>query len=541
MNFILLLVAVILIACVFASKISSKLGIPILLLFIALGMLCGSDGLLGIEFSDYTITEQISTIALIIIMFYGGFGTNWKAARPVALKAGLMSSFGVVITAGIVGLFCYFIMQMSLLEGLLIGSVIGSTDAASVFSILRSKSLNLKHGLASLLEIESGSNDPIAYMLTITILSIMSGTATGGNMILNVLAQLGFGLLCGGAIALAARYVFKKITFDLNGIYPIFVIAVALAAFALASLLGGNGFLSVYLVGIILGNSHLPDEGQLVHFFDGVTWIMQILLFFMLGLLSFPSRMIHSLIPAVIIFLFLSFIARPIATGLILTPFRVPWRDQALISWAGLRGAASIVFAIYAMVSDADPGFDIFHIVFCVCLLSVLFQGTLLPLLARKLRLVDERENVFKTFNGYQEENSLNLVEIHLSPKHPWIGAQISELALAKRSLVVMIKRGEDIVIPSGNTLLEEHDILVVSMQSYQGDADVRLFEVRVGKGHAWSEKKIEEISLPDDTLIVMIRRGEDVITPKGHTKILAGDVLVLNDAHTHHFKGRFS
>ena len=309
----------------------------------------------------------------------------------------------------------------------------------------------------------------------------------------------------------------------------------------MSSLLGGNGYLSVYLVGIILGNSRLPEESQLVHFFDGVSWIMQILLFFMLGLLCFPTRVFDNLLPAVVIFLFLTFVARPVAAGLILTPFRVPFRDQALVCWAGLRGAASIVFAIYAMVSDASTGFDIFHIVFCVCLLSVLFQGTLLPVFAKKLRLVDERENVFKTFNGYQKESTLNLVEIHLSPRHPWVGAAIRDLALPARSLVVMVKREDEIIIPSGDTILADHDILVVSMQRYSGESDVRLFEVRIDQNHAWCGKQVKEISLPDDTLVVMIRRGEEVITPKGQSEIRPGDVLVLNDARIHDFKGRFS
>ena len=270
MSLAILVCALILIACIISNKFSNKIGVPVLALFIILGMLMGSDGIFGIEFSDFHLAEQVCSVGLIFIMFYGGFGTNWKIAKPVAVQSVLLSTLGVVITSVLAGLFCHLVLKTSLLEGLLIGSVIGSTDAASVFSILRSKKLNLKHNLASLLEIESGSNDPTAYMMTMIFLSLMSAQKTGA-FVWMILAQIGFGLLFGFGVAILSVWVLKRLNFENSGIQAIFVVAIALAAYALPSVLGGNGYLSVYITGIVLGNSRIRQKVELVHFFDGLT------------------------------------------------------------------------------------------------------------------------------------------------------------------------------------------------------------------------------------------------------------------------------
>ena len=262
----LILGAVVIIICILSNKITSRFGIPMLLAFILLGMLFGSEGLFQIAFDDFPFAENLCPLALICIMFYGGFGTRWDIARPVAAKAALLSSAGTILTAGITGLFCHLVLHFSLIEGLLIGAVLCSTDAASVFYVLRSRSLSLQYNTDSLLEVESGSNDPFAYTLTLILLSIMqSGSALSARGVLTLAAaQLGFGLLTGALIALAARWFLQFLTFEVNGFDAVFMLAVALLSYALPTYIGGNGYLSAYLVGIILGNSPMPNKKGLV-------------------------------------------------------------------------------------------------------------------------------------------------------------------------------------------------------------------------------------------------------------------------------------
>ncbi len=531
MNILLLITALLIISCILFDKLSRRIGVPTLLIFIVLGMLFGSDGLFKIPFDNYPLAEQICSIALLFIMFYGGFGTNWKAAHPVAGKAIVMSTLGVVATALLTGGFCCLVLKMDWLEGLLIGSVISSTDAASVFSILRSKKLNLKGGLASLLEIESGSNDPVAYMMVIIVLSLMS-EKSGTSIPYLLFSQITYGLAFGLLIGFIAVKILKKVNFGNNGLNTIFVFSVALLAYALPAALGGNGYLSVYLAGIILGNSKIADKIALVHFFDGITNLMQIFLFFLLGLLSFPSRMPQILLTSLAIALFLTLIARPAAVGLLLTPLRVPLRQQLLVSFAGLRGAAAIVFAIFVTVSRGETQYDIFHIVFCVALLSVALQGTLLPWISKKLNLIDTEESVLKTFNDYQDDSSTALIQLKVGEKHPWIGKNLTEINLIAHALVVIIKRGEDTLIPQGNTEIQKGDVLILSCETYQEDIDqVNLSEIEITPDHAWRDKQISEVALPSGTLVVMLKRKSGTVIPKGDTRIHPNDILVLSES----------
>ncbi|WP_040198120.1 potassium/proton antiporter [Candidatus Soleaferrea massiliensis] len=524
----ILIFSVTMIICVACSKLSTKIGVPSLLLFIVLGMLFGSDGIVGIQFDDYHFAQKFCSVALIFIMFYGGFGTNWRMAKPVAKQAILLSSAGVVMTAALTGLFCHLVLRMSLLEGLLVGSVIGSTDAASVFSILRSKKLNLKHSLASLLGIESGSNDPTAYMLTVICLSLMSA-GKGDNYFYMIFAQIGYGLAIGFGIAFLAVILVKKIKFESSGLSTILVASIALAAYALPEMIGGNGYLSVYITGIVLGNQKFSSKIELVHFFDGFTWVMQIFLFFSIGLLATPSKIPTILLPSVLIALFLTFVARPAAVYSILSCFRMPFKQQTLVAWSGLRGAASIVFAIYAVVSDAYTKSDIFHIVFCVALLSVAVQGTLLPILARKLDLVGSGDTVFKTFNDYQDHTQVRLFDVPIEENHPWAGCKLRDILLPPESLVVVIKRGAKNIVPNGSTKLLAHDVVVLNAAVYQEDAEETMYEETIHEGHPWIGKKVYQAKLPPDAYIVMIDRDGERMIPQRDTVIRQDDLVVMN------------
>lgn len=528
MLILLALVSIVIVTCVLCNKLSNKMGVPVLLAFILLGVAFGSDGIFKIHFDDFVLVERVCTIALIFIMFYGGFGTNWKEARVVAPKALMLSSLGVVITAFLVGVFCYHVLHFEWLESLLIGAVLSSTDAASVFSVLRSKQLNLKYGTASLLELESGSNDPWAYMLTVLILSVMRGeSGTPVSIMTTVLQQVLVGLIVGMLIAWIGMWAIRHIDFETSGFDTIFVVAIALMAYTFPSLLGGNGYLSTYIVGLVLGNVTLPDKKRMVHFFDGATGLMQMLVFFLMGLLAFPSQMPSILLPAVAIFLFLTFIARPLAVCPLLSVFRSNLSQQSVVSWAGLRGAASIVFAIMVTVDDAYTKNDVFHIVFCVVLLSIGVQGSLLPLISRRLHMIDNSQDVMKTFNDYTEESSLQFVALTLEKGHEWISRQIQSIILPPQMRIAYIRRGEEQVIPRGSTILEEEDILIMSAVEYQGSRPIAMKEVYVDKKHKWNNRQLNELELPHSRIVLIKRKGHS-FAPTGESRIVEGDMLVL-------------
>ncbi len=463
---LLIFAAIVLLLCVFSSKLLYRFGIPALLIFLILGMLFGSDGVGGIYFDNFELAEQIGSFGLIFIMFYGGFGTSWKAAKPVLGPSIWLASAGVVITALLTGWFCYAILHTTLLEGFLVGAVIASTDAASVFSILRSRKLNLRGGLASILEVESGSNDPIAYMLTIAILSMMSVEGQA-NLVPMVAMQIVFGLGIGFALAWISAKILKKINFEIEGLYTIYVVGIVVLGYALSQLVGGNGYLCVYVIGIILGNTKLKHKRMLVHFFDGISWIMQMVLFFVLGLLAYPSHIPAIIGPAVLIALFMIFVARPAAVFGILSFFKIPVKEKLFVSWVGLRGAAAIVFAIMAIIQAPVLKNDVFHIVFFVALFSVAVQGTLTPFFAKKLGLVEKDNSVFKTFTDYQDEAEMHLVEVTIERDNPWNGRTLNEIEIPEGVLVVMVKRGRKNITPNGSTVLRTNDTLVLSGDNF--------------------------------------------------------------------------
>lgn len=530
--YLLLLMAVVIIACVCLNGLSNRLGIPVLLAFIGLGMLFGSDGLVKIPFENYAFAENICSTALIFIMFYGGFGTKWSEAKPAAAAAVSLSTLGVILTAVFTGGFCWLILGIDRKESLLIGSVISSTDAASVFAILRSKKLNLKNNTASLLEVESGSNDPCSYMLTILMLTVMSGKMTVASTLTMVIAQLVFGIGFGVAIAIAACWIMKKVKVRGDGFDTAFVVAVALLAYALPQLVGGNGYLSVYLAGIIMGNRKIPNKRSLVHFFDGFTGLAQMLIFFLLGLLAFPSRLPGVWLQAIAIAVFLTFAARPLAVLLILGPQKCTRNQRLLVSWSGLRGAASIVFAIMATTSEAVIQDDLFHIVFCIVLFSISLQGTFIPLFARKLDMIDENGNVMRTFNDYSEEKPVSFVRLSIKKDtHPWVDRYVRDIQLPPGTLLVMILRGQEQIIPRGNTLLQKGDIVVLSAASLAEEEEMQLGlnELEIDARHEWKNRRIADVALDSEQLIILIERGERSIIPGGNVVLREGDKVVIS------------
>ena len=524
----ILLVAAVILLCLFLNKLSGKIGVPMLLAFILLGMLFGTDGILKIPFDNFAIAEQVCSVSLIFIMFYGGFGTSWKQAKPVAGKAVLLSTLGVFLTAAAVGIFCYLVLHFEFWESMLIGAVISSTDAASVFSILRSKQLNLKYNTASMLEVESGSNDPCSYMLTMIVLTVMSGNFSGGELGWMIFSQVVFGILVGALVAFVSTLVLQKVQFATDGFDTIFVFSMALVAYALASLIGGNGYLSTYIAGIILGNQSLKNKKSLVHFFDGITGLMQMLIFFLLGLLAFPSHLPEIVFYALAIAVFLTFVARPLSVFAILTPFRCPVKQQLLVAWSGLRGAASIVFAIMATVSPAYTKNDVFHIVIFFVLFSISIQGSLLGFVAKKFDMIDTESNVMKTFSDYSDEMPVDFIKVSVRKNHPWAGKKIKEIDSLPDVLLVLVLRGEERLIPNGNTVLLPGDIVVLSALSPEEHLGLCLTETVVEKDSVLVGRSIARLKLGEEKLVLLLKRGEEVIIPNGSTLIREKDILVI-------------
>lgn len=527
----LLLIGCVIALCTLMGRFLDRLAVPSLLIFIALGMCFGENGLLRIYFNDYYAVNLICSVSLIFIMFYGGFGTNLSAARPVAVQSVVLSTLGVAGTAALVAAFAHWALKLPWLESFLIGSVISSTDAASVFNILRSKKLALKEHTDSLLEIESGSNDPISYMLTTVAVGLMSGEKMVVPLLL--LQQLAVGILCGLLLGKLAIWALRRGAFPSEQSQTIFIFSVVILSYALPTALGGNGYLSAYLCGIWMGNTKLPQKRYLVHFFDVVTDVAQVLIFFLLGLLVTPVELPSVLLPALSVMAFLTLVGRPLVAALLLLPFRPSLGQVGVVSWAGLRGVASIVFAIMAVLGGVEMKYDLFNLVFCIVLLSISIQGTLLPRVAERLAMIDQAGDVSKTFNDYQEESDIDFIKVHLGPGHPWSGGTLRELPIPPDLLVVMIARGQDTIVPHGGTVLQTGDLLVMAARAFEDRENLSLQEVVVERSHKWCGRSLSEISVPRNCLIVMIKRGLDTIIPDGSTRLEAGDVLVAAQSNT--------
>ena len=534
---ILLIGSILLFISIIVGKTGYRFGVPALLLFLVVGMIFGSDGF-GLQFHNAKEAQFIGMVALSVILFSGGMDTKFSEIKPILVPGIVLSTFGVLLTAVFTGFFIWWISGMSwsniylpITTSLLLASTMSSTDSASVFAILRSQKMNLKHNLRPMLELESGSNDPCSYMLTTIMLGLISGgKISAGAITYTVFAQIIYGVAIGALMAGITIFVLKKFQVTTEGFDTILVFAFVLLAYAVPSAVGGNGYLSAYLFGIVLGNADLDNKKSLVHFFDGVTGLMQMLVFFLVGLLAFPSALPAVVFPSLMIALFLTFVARPAVVCLLLTPFRSKWRQQILVSWAGLRGAASIVFAIMARSSGTVFEHDIFHMIFFIVLFSILLQGTLLPYVAKMLHMIDDKEDVLKTFTDYTEEVPVQFIQFTIEENHPWAGSKIRDILLPPETLLVQIQRDEKDVTPNGDTVLVPGDTLILSAKA-PGDVDgVRLIEIELDGSHKWVGKSLSRIHLGKGKLVVMIQRGEELIIPNGNTVFAPGDTIVIKE-----------
>ncbi len=519
-----LIVGIILILALFAIRVSNKHGIPALLLFIVLGMIFGA---IGFEFEDYKFADGFAKVALMVIMFYGGFGTNWNMAKPVAKEAIVLSSLGVVATALLTGLFAHYVLGFRLIEGMLIGSIIGSTDYASVSNILRSKRLNLKYNTASLLELESGSNDPTAYTMTMLFLSVYLGS--GVSIPLMILSQVALGVIMGFGIAFLVGKLLKKFSIGADGLYAVFMSSIMLITYAVTDLIGGNGYLALYILGIYLGNMEFRGKREIIFFFDGFTEIMQIGLFFILGLLSNFLRSIETFPIALALMLFMTIIARPVTVYGLMLPFRLKRNQLNIISLAGIRGAAAIAFAILVVNSPANLSVDVYHIIFGMCVLSALIQGSLMPYASNRWDMLDPNDKVLQTFNYYQFKTGIGFLETKIHPESNLIGRQVKDLNLTFDFIVAKIERDGKTIVPRGHITIEENDIVVLGGKLHFDESGQDLIEFTIPSGHKWANKYIKDLKLPADHLIIMVQRKDnDIIVPVGDTLLLEDDKVIM-------------
>jgi len=462
---ILLIGSLLLLISVLAGKTSYKFGVPTLLLFLTIGMLAGSDGIGGIRFDDPKLAQFIGMVSLNFILFSGGLDTNWKAVKPILREGIALSTLGVLFTAVSLGSFVWFITDFTIYESLLLGSIVSSTDAAAVFSILRSKSLALKTNLRPTLELESGSNDPMAYVLTIAFLTLVINQDQSFVSIIPLFfQQMIFGGLAGILFGISSKYIINKIKLDFEGLYPVLVIALMFFTFSTTNFIGGNGFLAIYICAVYLGNQDLIHKKTIMKMFDGFAWLMQIVLFLTLGLLVFPSQIIPYMGIGLLISLFLIVIARPIGVFLSLIFFKMKMKRRFYISWVGLRGAVPIVFATYPLLAGIDKANMIFNIVFFISVTSILIQGTTLSIVAKWLGVgIPEKQKKLTTTDMLLAENpKAEMKELQITSDCYAVNKKIVELGFPKNAIIAMIKRNDSYIIPNGLTKIETKDILIV-------------------------------------------------------------------------------
>ena len=468
---ILLIGAILIFCAIMISKTGYRFGIPTLLLFLLVGMGFGTDGL-GLEFNSAKDAQFIGMIALSIILFTGGMDTKLRDIKPVMAQGMILSTAGVLLTTLLTGGFIFWLsgfssmnIAMPILTSLLLAATMSSTDSASVFNLLRSQRMNLKENLKPMLELESGSNDPMAYMLTIALIQVIaSGSGFDlGLLVKDLLVQFFVGGVMGYAFGRLAVWLINKVNLSNSSLYPILLLSLVFITFTITDLLHGNGYLAVYILGVIVGNARLVFRKEINTFMNGLTWFSQIVMFLSLGLLVNPHEMLGVSVCAMLIGLFMIFVARPLTVMLCLLPFRqMTFKAKCFVSWVGLRGAVPIIFATYPVVSEIPGSQVIFNIVFFITLLSLIFQGMTIAPVAKWLGLDLPEEKEGNEFGvEIPEEIDSQLTDVTLTPEMLEDGNRLMDMNIAPGTLVMLVKRGSEFMIPNGRMELKVGDKLL--------------------------------------------------------------------------------
>ncbi|MDO5554217.1 MAG: potassium/proton antiporter [Planctomycetia bacterium] len=497
MILLMLWTAIFLFCGIFASKISSFLKIPILIVFLAIGMLAGSEGIVGIEYDNFTYACNLGTIALAFILYSGGYDTSWSDVKSVLGRGTFLASFGVLATAVLLGGFAAWYLNVPLVWGLLLGSVISSTDAAAVFAVFRSKNFGLKGKLRPLLEYESGSNDPMAAFLTVFMISMVQNSGGSWFMILPMFAlRMSVGIGMGILVARVMIWLYNHLNLEYEGLYYVIGIATVLLTFSLAELCRGNGFMAVYVCGLVMGNGRFVYKHGLARFNDGLAWLMQVSIFLVLGLLVFPSLLVQYWLEGMVISLVLMLVVRPIVVYGCLLGSRFNWKEKLLVTWGGFRGAAPIVLATFPAIAGVEDSVKMFHIVFFAVLSSIVIQGkTLLPL-AQYLKLDKVDNERLRAPIEFEEtgNSKARMYEFHVQSTTHIAGKTLAELALPDDTLVLLIRRNNRFIVPKGKTIIEPDDDLLVF---YDPIAYPEVDSILTAKKSDGSDKSVRA-ALPD-------------------------------------------
>lgn len=465
---IILLAAVLILLGVISSKLSARLGLPVLVLFLLVGMLAGEDGPGGIFFDNAEAAHSLGTLALAVILFDGGLQTPFKAIKRVWKPAAALATFGVLITGIVTGYSAAYILKLPLLQGMLLGAIVGSTDAAAVFSLLRNAGIHLNKKLKATLEIESASNDPMAIFLTIGLLEVLvNDMKPGSGLLLMFISQMGLGAAVGLGVGWLSVKLINGIHLVSAGLYPVLVAACGMLSFGITANIGGSGFLAVFITGVVIGNSRFVFQRSTFLFHDGLAWLSQITMFVVLGLLITPTSLLDVWFEGLLIALVLIFIARPLAVIPILAIFGFNLREITLVSWVGLRGSVPIILAIFPLIFGLPGAALIFNVVFFVVLISATLQGSSLAWIARKLKLtlappVTPAATLEITALG---DVDADIVEYSLGHSSPAVGRRISQLALPEHAVMAMISREKKVIAPRGSTLLQAEDQIFIVLK----------------------------------------------------------------------------
>lgn len=460
---VMLAAAVLLLASVVASKASGRFGVPALLVFLAVGMLAGSDGPGGIEFDYPRAAQSLGIVALALILFAGGLDMRWPSVRPILRESLLLSTLGVALTAILVALCSQLALGFTFSEGMLLGAIVSATDAAAVFGILRSRNVALPSRVKSLLEFESGSNDPMAVFLTVGMIAFISAPGFGpARFGLMFVQQMALGGAAGYGMGKLTAVLVNRLNLEYEGLYPVLTLASVMLTYGLAAVVGGNGFLAVYISAMVLGNSDFLHKRSLIRFHDGMAWLMQIAMFLTLGLQVFPSRLFSVTAPGLAIALFLMFVARPVSVLLLLLGSALNWRERLLVSWVGLRGAAPIVLATFPLLAGISKAGVIFDVVFFIVLTSALIQGASIGWVAARLGFVSGPEASHVDPLDLVSSGDREIVEIPIGAGSPAADRRVMDLSLPPNTLVLLVDRAGTHVIPRGGTTLRQGDHVLV-------------------------------------------------------------------------------
>lgn len=467
----LLIGSVLLIISIVVGKTGYRFGVPALLLFLLVGMFFGSDGL-GLQFNNTHQAQAIGMVALSVILFSGGMDTKIADIKPIMSAGVVLSTAGVLLTALFTGLFIWIISGMSftnisfpLTTSLLLAATMSSTDSASVFAILRSQKMNLKHNLRPMLELESGSNDPMAYMLTIVLIQIiLSGSMNAGEIAGNLAVQFLVGGAGGYILGKLTVLFLNKINIDNQSLYAILLLGCVFFTFTITDRLHGNGYLAVYIAGMVVGNKKIVYRKEIATFMDGMSWLFQIIMFLTLGLLVNPHEMLNVALVAILVGVFLILIGRPLSVFLCLLPFRkINFKSKLFVSWVGLRGAVPIIFATYPVVAGVEGSNSIFNIVFFITIVSLVVQGTSISFFARLLHLSAPLPQTGNEFGvELPEEIDSSLSDMTVTPEMIEQADTLKEMNLPQGTLVMIVKRGNEFLIPNGSLKLHVGDKLLL-------------------------------------------------------------------------------